>query len=117
MRVKRLSADTLIELAVATLRAEIAPGLPADKRYTAAMIANALEIARREVVSEGETAQWELLDSVYEDGEGSLALLAADIRDGTVSETSHPELATGLRKLLLAELAITNPKVVAAGKA
>ncbi len=110
MRTRRLSADNLIALAVTTLRSEIAPSLPADKRYTAAMIANALEIARREVLSEGDEAQWALLDKVYEEGEGTLPQLAADIRDGTVSETTLPTLAEDLRKLLLAELKIANPK-------
>jgi hypothetical protein len=112
MRTRRLSADNLIALAAATLRAEITPSLPADKRYTAAMIANALDIARREVMTDGDEAQWALLDRIYEEGEGSLARLAADIRDGTVSEATHADLAEDLRKLLVAELKITNPKAL-----
>ena len=113
MRVRRLSADNLIALAVATLRSGITPALPADKRYQAAMIANALEIARPQVMAEGEEGQWALLDVVYDEGEGTLERLAADIRDGTLSEKSLPTLAEDLRKLLLAELKIANPKALA----
>lgn len=112
MRARRLSADNLIALAVATLRSELAPHLPADKRYAAAMIANALEIARREILTDGDAAQWELLDRIYDEGEGSLQKLSTDIRDGTVDERAQPPLAEGLRKLLVAELKIANPRAL-----
>ena len=107
---KPIAAETLIELAAATLRANIVPALPADKRYTAAMIASALEIARREILNSGETVEWGLLDSVYEDGEGSLQRLAADIRAGKVSDKTHPGLGARLRALVIAELEIRNPR-------
>src|SRR5262245_41773486 len=107
---KPIAAETLIELAAATLRADLVPALPADKRYTAAMIASALEIARREILNSGETAQWDLLDSVYQDGEGSLQRLAADIRAGKVSDKTHPGLPAKLRALVIAELEIRNPR-------
>lgn len=109
-RVKKLNAETLIALATETLKAEIAPDLPADKRYAAAMIANALDIARREITTTDEAPQWALLDTVYDDGEGSLQQLALDIRTGKVSEATHPGLGAKLRNLLIAELKVKNPR-------
>lgn len=110
MTVKRIAAETLIELAVETLRGEFAEGLPADKRYTIAMVAHALDVARREILADGEGAAWKLLDELYDDGEGTLAQLAADIRSGKISERSHPDLRARLIKVLIAELEVKNPR-------
>jgi hypothetical protein len=107
---KRIAADTLIELAIDTLRRELQPSVPADKRYTAAMVANALEIARREILTDAESAQWDLLDAIYDDGEGTLQQLAADIRSGKVSTDTHPDLPAKLRALVVAELTVRNPR-------
>lgn len=107
---KQISAETLIELAARALREELAPSLPPDKRYVAAMAASALDIARREILTDGESAQWALLDKLYDDGEGSPRQLAADIRSGKLSDKTHPDLAASLRKLLVAELEIRNPR-------
>ncbi|MEH6361702.1 MAG: DUF6285 domain-containing protein [Amylibacter sp.] len=41
-------ADDLLKIAEATFRQEILPYLPADKKYTALMIANAMRIATRQ---------------------------------------------------------------------
>lgn len=112
MAVKRIAAETLIELAVATLREELAPELPAGSRYGAAMVANALEIARREILADGETAHWALLDSIYE-GDGSARQLAADIRSGNISDTSHPDLRQRLRAVVVDELRVRNPRFLA----
>lgn len=109
---RRINAESLIELVILALRTEIAPNLPREQRYAAAMVASALEIARREILTDGEAAAWKLLDTVYDDGEGSLGDLARDIRSGKISEKSHPGLEDGLREMLLAELAIRNPKAV-----
>ena len=109
-RVKRISAETLIELAIATMRREIAPHLPADKRYAAAMVANALEIARREYKTEAETPLWPLLDALYDDGEGSPTRLAQEIRSGSVSETTDPGLGEKLLAIVGNELEIRNPR-------
>jgi hypothetical protein len=108
--VKRIAAETLIELAIDTLRRELQPSVPADKRYTAAMVANALEIARREILADAESAQWDLLDAIYDDGEGTLQQLAADIRSGKVSAKTHPDLPDKLRALVVAELKVRNPR-------
>lgn len=113
MAVKRLSAETLIAVALESLKAEIATALPPDKRYTLAMVQSALEIARRELLVDGESAEWKLLDEIYDDGEGSPGKLAADIRRGAVSETTHKGLPAKLRALLIDELKIKNPRFLA----
>ena len=110
---KRISADTLIELAIATLRTELAPHLSADKRYDAAMVVNALEIARREYKTEGETPLWPLLDELYDDGEGSPKQLALDIRLGTVSDGTTPGLGEKLLAIVKNELEVRNPRFLA----
>lgn len=110
MALKRISAETLIELAVATLRSELQPSLPPGQRYTAAMIANALEIARREILAEGETARWDLLDEIYPEGDGDMKRLALDIRTGKVNTTNKPDLHERLRAILVEELRVRNPR-------
>lgn len=112
MAVKRITADTLLDLAVAMLREELAPSLPADKRYAAAMVANAIEIARREIATDVEAPAWALLDELYEPGEGNPRQLSKDIRTGTVSEAANPGLGRSLLGILDAELAIKNPRFV-----
>jgi hypothetical protein len=103
-------AETLLALVAETLRAEIMPGLPADKRYTAAMMANALDIAARAIAVEEEAPALALLDTFYDDGDGTLAGLAKDIRAGKVSEKTHKDLRERLKAHLLAELAVRNPR-------
>lgn len=110
MKARKVDADALIELAVHTLRTEIAPAVPSEKRYAIAMIANALEIARRDIAGETEGARWEILDALYDDGEGTLAQLATDIRSGEIEQDSNTDLAARLRRLLLAELKVSNPR-------
>lgn len=107
---KRLNAETLIALATETLKAEIVPTLAADQRFAAAMIANALDIARREITTTDDGPLWAILDGVYDDGDGSPQQLAADIRAGKVSEATHPGLGTKLRNVLIAELKVRNPR-------
>ncbi len=113
MAVKRIGADVLLELGLATLREELIPLLPPEKRYAAAMATNAIEIAGRESGTDIEAPLWTLLDDIYEPGEGSPAKLSRDIRSGDVSEAKNPGLANRLLKLLEAELAITNPRFLA----
>lgn len=107
---RRITPESLIELAVTTLRGEIAPTLAGDARYQAAMIANALEIARRAIMVGGEEARFAVLDRVYDDGEGTLEDLARDIRAGKVSSATYPELAVMLRRLLIEEVEVHNPR-------
>ena len=110
MKARRISAETLIENAIRTLRSEIQPTLAPEQRYAAAMIANALEIARRDILTDGESALWELLDTVYPDGDGSAARLAADIRSGDVNDGAPPDLRAQLKATVVSELRIRNPR-------
>lgn len=111
---RRLAADNLIALAIKTLRAEIQPAVAADRRYDVAMTAHALEVARREILGEPDAAAWQLLDTVYDDGEGTLELLSRDIRAGKVSDETHPELRALLEQFLVSELEIRNPRALRA---
>jgi len=110
MTAKGKDAEALLGLAIETLKAEIAPALPADKRYAAAMIGNALEIARRAVAGEEEAVSLTLLDAFYEDGDGTMRQLAADIRSGAVDEANHDDLRKRLKAHLIAELKVRNPR-------
>ena len=112
MTPRRISPESLIELAVASLRAEIAPQLEGSARYQAAMVANALEIVRRSILVEGDQARFAVLDQIYDDGEGTLAELARDIRSGKVSTATHPTLPAMLRRLLIEEIEVTNPRAL-----
>ncbi len=107
---RRITTESLIELAAATLRSEIAPKLEGDARYQAAMIANALEIARRSIMNDGEEARFALLDKVYDDGDGTLADLSRDIRSGVVTTVTHPDLPQMLRRLVVEEIEVRNPR-------
>ena len=102
-------SDTLLALAAATLEADILPTLPHAQRYAGAMVLRALAIARRMQADDGEEARWALLDEAYDDGEGSLAQLARDIRSGEVDEAAVPGLRAKLRRVVTAELKVRNP--------
>jgi hypothetical protein len=113
MTARRIDADALLDLATEVLRAEVLPALGAEQRYAGAMIANALEIARRALPEEVEAAEWALLDDLYEEGEGSVAQLARDIRADTLPKGKERGLADALRTLLIAELRVRNPRFLA----
>ena len=110
MSARGKGAEALLELAIETLKSEISPALPAEKHYAAAMIANALDIARREVASAEEGQEFVLLDGFYEDGDGTLQQLATDIRSGQIAEDANPDMRARLRAHLIAELKIRNPR-------
>jgi hypothetical protein len=106
----KLGADALLDLVTEALKTEIGAAVPADKRYLVAMLANAVEIARREMQGEAEAAEFALLDSIYEEGEGTLVRLAADIRRETVTDDNFPDLRRRLREQVVAELSVRNPR-------
>jgi hypothetical protein len=110
---KRLDAEALLDLVVEAFRSEIAPCLPADKRYLAAMMTNALEICRRELAVEDEALAFQLLDRFYEDGDGSMAELSRDIRSGEINDQTHPDLISRLEAHLSRELDVRNPGFLA----
>jgi hypothetical protein len=109
---RRINAESLIELAVNTLQTEIRPAIAPEARYALAMTVAALETARRELLSDSDAAQWTLLDYVYDDGEGTLDQLTKDITSGTVSDATHAELRQRLEHLLVAELEVRNPRAL-----
>lgn len=57
------AALDLVAIALETLRADLLPSLPPEKRYTALMIANALSVAQREL-REGEAARRTMLEAL-----------------------------------------------------
>lgn len=114
MSARGKDASALIDLAIETLKAEITPALPPEKRYAAAMVANALEIARREIDTAEDAAELALLDAFYEDGDGTLGQLAKDLRAGEFSDKTHPDIAQRLTAHLVAELKVRNPRALQA---
>ena len=108
---RRIHAPTLIELSIQALKNDIQAqkSLDGGQRYALAMAINALNIARAEIISEPDAAQWQILDYIYDDGEGSMKQLAQDIRSKNISEESHPDLRQRLETLLVAELEVRNP--------
>lgn len=106
----KLGAEALLDLVTESLKTEIGAAVPADKRYLVAMLANAVDIARRELQGEAEAAEFALLDYIYDDGDGTLVRLAADIRKGAVDDEKFPELRQRLREQVIAELSVRNPR-------
>ncbi|MBU2533397.1 MAG: hypothetical protein KKB37_11695, partial [Alphaproteobacteria bacterium] len=108
---RRIHAPSLIELSIQTLQKEFQSqkSLTGQQRYALAMVMGALNTARSEILTEPDAAQWQLLDYVYDDGEGTVAQLARDIRSRTVSDATHAELRQRLEALLFAELETRNP--------
>lgn len=113
---RKLGADALLDLVAEMLRQDIAPVLPAEKRYAAAMMGNAIDIAQREITGDTETADFALLDAVYEDGDGTMQQLARDIRAGEVGHVETTKLHRLLEAQLIAELSVRNPRLLKARK-
>jgi hypothetical protein len=112
--VRRINAPTLIELSIDTLKNEIQKqkSLSEQQRYSLAMVISALNIARAEILTEPDAAQWQLLDYIYDDGEGSIKQLARDIRSKAVSDETYSDLRHRLETLLVTELETRNPKAL-----
>ncbi|MGI9521733.1 MAG: DUF6285 domain-containing protein [Hyphomicrobiaceae bacterium] len=109
---KKVSAETLLELVLQSLNCEVRPALAPEARYELAMCMRALEMARRELQCEPEAGQWDLLDYAYDDGEGTMPALAADILAGKINDETHPDLRLRLERLLLSELEVRNPRAI-----
>lgn len=103
----------LLAVARATLRERVMPGLVADHRHDAAMVANALAIASRELALGGEARAREqaLLGELYGSPTATLDTLrrrlCSDLRAGRFADTN--ELRDLLARLVHARLAISNP--------
>jgi hypothetical protein len=98
-------AKALLEIALSTYRDDLLPALPSDKRYTGAMVANALGIAERRLQQPDPADA--LLAKTEQD---TLSNLASAIRSGKVSDTSSGDLARTLLDYVSGELEITNPR-------
>lgn len=99
-------AQDLLAIALKTYRADILSSLTPEQRYAGAMIANAMDIACRELTGASpNTALAGLMDA-----EGGLATLARDIRGRKLDDTEHPELRQALLDYVTAELEISNPR-------
>ena len=123
----RPDATELLEVARRALLDEILPRLPADLRYSALMIANAMAIAAREHADGGAAAQAELarLRELFGErpkppmGEplhaalaGYNRRLAGEIRAGQFDDKERPALIEHLGKSAADKLAIANPKAL-----
>lgn len=98
-------AGDLLALALGTYRDEIRPAVPKDRRYAAAMVANALGMAQRRLSEPDPDAR--LAETL---GVDSAAEAAQAIRRGAISDASHPDLAGILLDHARDELRITNPR-------
>ena len=124
MKVEPMAAD-LLDIARATIIAQIAPALPEPQRYAALMAANALAIAGRELAAPDTTAaEIGRIAALLADwtppgddraalGEGT-ARLAARIRAGRYDEgEARLLLLEHLRESTRARLAVSNPRAAA----
>ena len=98
-------ARALMDVAAETYTDEIMPALSSERRYAAAMTANALGIAQRRL-SHSDPAEALLAELNAQ----SLGELSVRIRVGCAKKKEEKNLQTTLLSFLEAELAITNPR-------
>jgi hypothetical protein len=115
MRLKP-DAQNLLAAALAAFRAELLPHIPAEKRYAALMIANALAMAERELAGPPETLP-ETAAALYQDiaaprPQRFEERLAADIEAGRFDAPGPMRDAAfaAVKAINAVRLAITNPK-------
>ncbi len=123
----RPDAAELLAIARSTLLDELLPRLPADLRYTALMIANAMAVASREQAAGDADGQAELarLRSLFaEDGEPPPAAalktaladynqrLVNEIRNGRFDDIERAALLDHLEETTMDKVAIANPKAL-----
>lgn len=121
------SLATLISVARAALTEDIVPNVPAERRYTALMLANALGIAARELATGDGPLRDALqrLESLYETDargepdEGRLLQLerrlAREIRAGTHDAgPTQEQVAAYLETRTRNQVAISNPRYLQA---
>ena len=102
------TSRALLDIAFETYRDEILGELAGSKRYTGAMVANAMQIARRALVA-GDPADT-LLARLFPDGSMDLRALADGIRKGQFTEDTSPGLLDVLLDYVTEQLEITNPR-------
>ncbi len=105
-------ARQLLEIAAKTYRAEILSEISGPKRYTGAMIGNAVDIAERAL--ERADPATALLVEVFGDEADQMANdlsgLAKAIRSGEISDSTHDGLRRALNDYVTAKLEISNPR-------
>jgi len=102
------TSRALLDIAFKTYRDEILGELAGSKRYSGAMVANAMEIARRGIAATDPAEA--LLARVSGDGAMDLRGLANDIRAGRVTEETTPGLLDALLDYVAEQLEISNPR-------
>jgi hypothetical protein len=112
-----LGSAALLRLALETFRADVLPALPSERRYAGAMTGNALEIALRGLAPGAVDGDRLLLDPLYGEGKGDMALLARDIRAGRLDDRSHDSLRGLLKEQIRRELTVRNPRFLASRQA
>ncbi|MBL8471466.1 MAG: hypothetical protein KF778_12305 [Rhodocyclaceae bacterium] len=119
----RPDARELLLTARQTLLERLLPALPEAQRYDALMVSNALAIAVREVELDAPAAHREraaLADLLGATGQGLdlpelRRVLGSHIRLGMFDHARRDELMAVLHASVEARLAISNPKLLAAG--
>ncbi len=106
----------LLEVARTVLREQVMPALDGGGRFEAAMVANAMAIAIREIEQGGTArAEEQALLAEFLGVPTATTLpelrrqLCRELRDGAVLADRPDELRTLLRKVVHARLAISNP--------
>ncbi len=102
-------ARGLVEIALKTFREVVLPAVPAEQRFPALMIANALSIAERELKGGGDAAG-SLQRLLGEEGDADTLSrkLCAAIAEGRFDD--RPDLRPVLWEITRARLAVSNPK-------
>ncbi|MBT3559178.1 MAG: hypothetical protein HN644_08560 [Rhodospirillales bacterium] len=104
---KKPDSEGLRQIAQETRASETSPQ---NERYVAAMIDNAMAIAERQDAGTEQIAEQALLHTIYGKETGAdWPQLADDLRSGTISEDTHPQLLKHLIATVQQELAISNP--------
>lgn len=113
----RPEAQALLSLARSIVLRELVPALPADKRYEARMVANAVAIAARELSAGGEARSETAvaLASVQDHIEAAAPeeierALAAAIRAG--DHDADTTIHAAMTRVVIADLRISNPKAL-----
>lgn len=119
MPLERPHAPELLEVARATLLAEILPALPEAQRLAARMVANAIGIAAREAALDREARAALLARAAVLTGHATdpLRALAAAIRAGAFDPGTehHAEAAALLHDLARLRCSVSAPKALGGG--
>jgi hypothetical protein len=111
-------ARGLVAIALQTFRDSILPGVPAERRFEALMIANALSIAERELAAAPGPALAAVGGLIGESGDLEvLAPRLCEAIDAGAFDTPErqAELRKALRELTRARLSVSNPRLLDSG--